>query len=179
MKQGTWSVLLGCHSPIHSIIVFAAWHKLYRHYPNFWQTVCIFLHDIGHWGKNYLDDYELKKQHGELGAKVARFLFGQKGYDLVNGHNSYNSDKRSLLFEPDKYSWVIAPTWWLISNTLFEPKLIRKGNTRKESALMFKNAMKKNMDSGFIELGHEIYLKQWGHYSKPVDKEGGIGRRTG
>ncbi len=28
---------------------------------------------------------------------------------------------------------------------------------------MFKRAMKENMDTGFLELGHEIYLKQWEH----------------
>ncbi len=130
-----------------------------------WQVGCIFLHDIGHWGKQYLDDYEQKKRHGELGAKVAKRLFGQKGYDLVAGHNPYNGSPKSQLHDPDKYSWVIAPTIWMASNTIFEPKLKRKGSTRWESAVMFKQAMKDNMDTGFKELGHEIYLKQWGHNS--------------
>ena len=161
MKQGTWSVLFGCHSPIHSLVVIVAWVKICRSVPSWWQVVCIFLHDIGHWGKDYLDDYEQKKRHGLLGAKIARCLFGQKGYDLIMGHNIYNGSPKSALYEPDKYSWVIAPIWWLISNTYFEPKLKRRGSTRRESALMFKSAMKKNMDSGFKELGHEIYLKQW------------------
>lgn len=165
MRQGSISVLVGCHSPIHSVVVFIAWSKLYHHPPNFWQTICILIHDIGHWGKDYLDDYEQKKRHGELGAKIALFLFGQKGYDLIVGHNPYNGSPRSQLFEPDKYSWVIAPTWWLISNTFFESKLIRKGNTRRESAVMFKQAMKANMETGFKEVAHEIYLKQWGHSS--------------
>ena len=172
MKQGTISVLLGCHSPIHSVIVFVAWCKLYHRPPNFWQTVCILLHDIGHWGKDYLDNYEQKKRHAELGARVARFLFGQKGYDLVIGHNSYSGAPNSSLHGPDKYSWVIAPTWWLISNTLFEPKLQRKGSTRLESAVMFKRAMIENMNTGFKEHGHEIYLKQWGHSLAASRKDG-------
>ncbi len=163
MKQGTVSVLFGCHSPIHSLIVWIAWVKLYKRYPNWWQTICIFLHDIGHWGKDYLDDYEQKKRHGILGARIANFLFGQKGFDLVSGHNPYNGAPKSLLHDPDKYSWVIAPTLWMVTNTWFEPKLQRKGSSRFESALMFKNAMRENMDSGFKELGHEIYLRQWGH----------------
>ena len=164
MKQGTWSVLLGCHSVIHSITVIVAWRKLYGSLPNYWQIGCILLHDIGHWGKDYLDDYELKKRHAELGAKIAGRLFGVKGYGLVNGHNAYNGDTRSQLYTPDKYSWVIAPVWWMMSNCIFEPKLQRKGNTKRQSAVMFKEAMRENMKNGFQEQGHDIYLKQWGHY---------------
>jgi len=164
MKQGTISVIIGCHSPIHSIIVIIAWKELYKHLPNWWQLICIFLHDIGHWGKDYLDNYEEKKRHGELGARIAGQLFGQKGYDLIAGHNSYNGKIKSALYEPDKYSWVIAPVWWMMSNCIFEPKLQRKGCTKRESALMFKEAMKENMNSGFKDIGHEIYMRQWGHY---------------
>ncbi len=170
MKQGTWSVLFGCHSLMHSLVVLVAWIKVYRSFPAFWELVCIFLHDIGHWGKNYLDDYELKKQHGELGAKIARVLFGQKGYDLIIGHNPYNGAPRSRLYMPDKYSWVIVPVWWLVTNQFSEPKLIRKGATRFESARMFKRAMKDNMASGFQEAGHAIYLKQWGHSNEGSDR---------
>ncbi len=163
VKQGSWSVLFGCHSIIHSLVVIVAWRKLYGSFPKWWQLLCIFLHDVGHWGKQYLDDYEAKKQHAILGAKLAKRLFGQKGYDFVAGHNPYNSSPKSQLYDPDKYSWVIAPVWWMMSNTLFEPKLKRKGSTRRESAVMFREAMRENMDSGFKEPGHEIYLKQWGH----------------
>lgn len=172
MKQGTVSVLLGCHSIIHSVVVWIAWYKLYHSVPNLWQTVCILLHDVGHWGKDYLDDYEQKKRHGELGAKIARFLFGQKGYDLVAGHNPYSGAPKSQLYDADKYSWVIAPTWWMMSSCIFERRLQRKGCTKKESALMFKEAMKKNMESGFKELGHEIYMQQWGHYSQSESSAG-------
>jgi len=163
MKQGTASVLFGCHSPIHSIVVLIAWMKLYHKPPNTWQMICIFLHDIGHWGTDYLNDYEAKKKHGELGSRIAKNLFGQKGYDFIAGHNPYSGIPQSLLYEPDKYSWVIAPIWWMITNTWFEPKLKRKGSTRRESAIMFKEAMKNNQKSGFKEQGHEIYLRQWGH----------------
>jgi len=166
MKQGTISVLFGCHSQVHSFIVFLAWKKWYGKWPKLWQLICIIIHDIGHWGKDYLDDYEQKKQHSVLGARIAKALFGQKGYDLVAGHNEYNGHTRSELYYPDKYSWVIAPVWWMMSNCIFEPKLQRKGCSKRESALMFKQAMTENMDSGFAELGHEIYMRQWGHYEK-------------
>ncbi len=164
MKQGTMSVLFGCHSIIHSMMVLIAWRKHYGTYPRFWQILCILLHDIGHWGKNYLDNYEEKKKHSLLGASIAWTLFGDKGYDLIAGHNEYNGHPRSELYWPDKYSWVIAPLWWMESNTFAEPKLIRKNCTRKESAVMFKEAMIKNMKGDFQEQGHDIYLKQWGHY---------------
>jgi len=161
IAQGTVSVLLGCHSPLHSIMVLISWCKLYRRAPNPWQACCIFLHDIGHWGKNYLDNYEGKTHHAELGAKVAGKLFGKKGYDLIIGHCSYNGQARSELYEPDKYSWIIAPLWWMVTNTWFEPKLQRRGNTRRESALMFKEAMRDNQKTGWQKQGHDIYIEQW------------------
>ena len=161
IRQGTWSVLFGCHSTIHSVVVLVAWHRWYGRWPTWWQVGCILLHDIGHWSKDYLNDYEAKKRHADLGAQVAGKLFGEKGYDLVMGHNLYKGQGQSALFFPDKYSWVIAPVWWMITNTWFEPKLVRPGNTRKESALMFKSAMRANMVGGFREQGHDIYLKQW------------------
>ncbi len=163
MRQGTWSVLLGCHSLVHSLVVMIAWRRHHGRWPIWWQVVCILLHDIGHWGKDYLDDYEQKKRHGELGARVAGWLFGKKGRKLVAGHNPYAGEPSSDLYFPDKLSWVIAPTWWMMSNTWFEPKLIRKGSTRRESAMMFKDAMRENMAGGFAERGHDIYLRQWGH----------------
>lgn len=171
MRQGTWSVLFGCHSAAHSIIVIVAWKKIYERWPNWWQFVCILLHDIGHWGKDYLDNYGEKKRHADLGAKVAGALFGDKGYELVAGHNAYKGENRSQLYIPDKYSWVIAPVWWLMSNQIFEPKLIRNGCGRRESAVMFKEAMAENMKSDFQEHGHDIYLRQWGHYRSSEAKD--------
>ncbi len=165
MKQGTMSVLLGCHSPVHSLLVLIAWCKLYRRFPKPWQLICILIHDIGHWGTMYLDNPEEKERHSVLGAKIAGKLFGQRGHDLILGHNSYNGMPRSELYDPDKYSWTIAPIWWMVSNTWFEPKLQRRGSTRRESALMFKRATIENGKTGFQERGYDIYLKQWGHNS--------------
>ena len=104
---------------------------------------------------------EEKKKHGLLGAKVAKWLFGQKGYDLVIGHCLYKGATKSALHDPDKYSWILAPIWWLVSNQIVEPKLRRRGITRRESAQIWKEAMRKNMKEGFKKLGHEIYLEQW------------------
>ena len=162
MKQGTVSVLLGCHSPFHSVLVIVAWRRLYGCWPSWWEVVCIFLHDVGHWGKDYLDDYKLKRHHAELGAKIAGVLLGRKGYDLVLGHNVYSSGiVQSRLYKPDKYSWVIAPLWWMWTNTIFEPRLIRPGRTRMQSVRDFRNAMRRNWFRGLPKQGHDIYLEQW------------------
>ena len=91
---------------------------------------------------------------------MARVLFGQKGFDLVIGHNVYDGNEKSELYAPDKYANVLAPIWWLIAVTIPEPKLIRPNHTRKESALMFRVAVKKNMENGFSKHGHDIYLEQ-------------------
>lgn len=162
MKQGTISVLLGCHSPGHSACVAIAWRRLYGKWPAPWQWACIFVHDLGHWGKDYLDDYAAKKSHWQLGARIAGKLFGLKGYELVAGHCGYNGGPRSLLYEPDKYSWLIAPYWLLWLNTIFEPKLQRPGHTRRQSVRDFVAAMRINWKNGLVKQGHDIYLEQWG-----------------
>ena len=161
MKQGTVSVLFGAHSPVHSLLVLIAWVRLYHSLPKPWELVCIAVHDIGHWGTEYLNDYQAKTGHWKAGASWAYRLFGQKGYDFVAGHCSYNGQTRSALFEPDKYSWVIAPWWWMWTNTLFEPKLIRPGRSRRQSARDFQRAMYENWLVGFPKQGHDIYLEQW------------------
>jgi len=98
-------------------MVIISWKKIYGTLPSWWELVCILIHDIGHLGKDYLDNYEEKKKHAELGSSVAGKLFGMKGYDLVFGHNAYNGQDKSNLYYPDKYSWTIAPIWWMITNT--------------------------------------------------------------
>lgn len=160
MKQGTVSVLFGAHSIIHSLLVVVAWRRLYKHFPCSWELVCIFLHDIGHWGKDYLNDYEEKRHHAELGARVAEALFGERGHKLVFGHNAYiGSGSQSRLYQPDKYSWIIAPIWWIWLTEVIEPKLVHPGRTRIQSARNFKYAMYRNWVKGLPKQGHDIYLE--------------------
>lgn len=161
ISQGTVSVLVGCHSPIHSILVLMAWYKLYRKWPKPWQIVCIFLHDIGHWGKNYLDDYEQKKNHWKQGAHIAGRLFGWDGYYLVASHdvNSVDLDKDSPLYRSDKYSWVMAPYWWQWSNCVFEPNL-RMGHTIKAAIKLFQNQVKKSINTEKFAETHSFYINR-------------------
>lgn len=159
MKQGTISVLVGCHSVIHSILVLRAWRHLYGRWPAFWQFLCIFIHDIGHWGRDYLNDYEQKKVHWVLGAKVAGVLFGFRGFVLVAGHCRYNGFPESPLYKADKYSWIYEPYWWAWWNGLVEPKL-RMGYSMREAYDRFHAQVKENVESGEYRPTHDMYLER-------------------
>jgi len=163
MKQGTVSVLVGVHSPVHSFLVLLSWRKLYGRWPKLWQIGCIFLHDIGHWGQNYLDSQEEKERHWIVGAEIAGVLFGEEGFCLVAGHSSRPDGLGpafsyiSELYKPDKYSWYIAPRWWLWWNCIVEPK-IAMGYSRKEAVRRFKAQVKQSIESGEYRSTHSMYL---------------------
>lgn len=151
MTEGTKSYLFGCHQFLaHPLVVILAWKKLYNTYPKPWEIVCIFLHDVGHIGKNYLSDYEQKKEHWKLGANIAYRLFRSKGFYLVAGHDVNSELPRSQLFWADKYSWLVAPRWWLESNIRVE------GFTYNVDEFLEK--AKENWDKGCPTSTHQVYL---------------------
>ncbi len=157
MKEGTISLLIGCHQFImHPLCVLIAWHKEYRSWPKFWQLVCIFLHDVGHWGLDYLTDPEQKKRHWKLGAYYAYKLFGRKGFFFVAGHVTRSGFPRSKLYIPDKRSWLEAPNWWLKTNSIFEDF----GNWYSENPAEWKNIVRENLDNGCPKGSHELYLER-------------------
>ncbi len=161
ISQGTISVLVGCHSPIHSILVLMAWIKLYKKWPKFWQIVCIFLHDIGHFGLNYLSDYEQKKMHWRRGATIACKLFGSKGFLFVAAHdiNTIHQYNEHPLYRSDRYSWSIAPYCWLYSNCIFEPKL-RMGYTINKAVKIFRDMVRESINTGKFHETHSFFLKR-------------------
>lgn len=159
MKQGTMSILFGCHSPVHSVLVTISWVILHRRLPELWELVCIFLHDVGHVGKNYLSNPDEKSIHWKLGATIAGRLFGPKGYALVAGHSHSSDHPESSLRKPDKYSWYLAPEIWIYSNTVFEPKL-KMGYTRWGAVHHFKNRVMESIESGKFRSTHQIYLER-------------------
>lgn len=116
ISEGTKSVLFGAHSPIHSLFVGIAWRKLYGKWPNWKEWVCIFIHDIGYIGMDYISN-KSNDGHAELGTKLAHRWFGPEYGYLVLGHSSSSRIKfgipKSKLDLPDEYSWVIAPLWWM------------------------------------------------------------------
>jgi len=160
MTQGTKSILFGCHSVVHSLLVVMAWRRLYGSWPKAWQIVCIFLHDIGHFGLNYLDNYEQKKIHWVGGAKIASYLFGLKGFLLCAGHCVHSGVPRSRMYKADKYSWLLAPRWWLLTNTFVEPQLRNGFDSRGDAVDTFREAVRKNIESGTYQETHQFYLQR-------------------
>lgn len=159
MRQGTVSVLFGCHSVMHSILVVLAWRRLYGGWPRLWQVVCIFLHDIGHWGTDYLDNHGEKKEHWILGADIAWDLFGIDAYLFTAGHCVHSGVPESKLYKADKYSYYIAPTWWLWWNSLVEPKLNR-GKSIRVAIRDFRRQVKASIESGEFRESHDMFLER-------------------
>lgn len=159
MKQGTVSWFIGCHSVFHSWLVIRAWHHLYSTWPDGMELVCILVHDIGHIGKQYLDDIEQKKEHWELGARIARSLFGHKGWALVAGHCEYSGAPHSLLYFADKYSWMYEPYWWAWWQGFVEPKL-RMGYSPREAYRRFQEQVHKSIEAGEFKSTHQMYLEK-------------------
>lgn len=159
MKQGTVSVLFGCHSFVHSILVCLAWKRLYSTWPCVWQIVCIFLHDIGHWGTDYLNNHEEKKDHWVFGADIAQKLFGLDAYFFTAAHCTHSGYPESMLYKADKYSYYIAPTWWLWWNSIVEPSL-NGGKSIKAAVREFRAQVKKSIESGEYRESHSMYLER-------------------
>ena len=103
MKTGTKSLLFGVHQLFwHPIVVYIAWLFMYGQ-PSFKELICIFIHDWGYIGKPNLDGKE-GLLHPELGAKIARTLFGDKYYYLCAGHS--RSYSKLINIEPSKLCWA-------------------------------------------------------------------------
>lgn len=165
MTQGTKSYLFGCHQFfLHPLFVLIAWYCHYKSFPKAWQVVCIFLHDIGICGRQYLENNQ-KDGHWERGAFVAYKLFGLKGYKFCRGHsdeyeNSLNlaiqtpkRTLRSVLFIPDKISFLYAPKFWIRYCQKFE------GFDKLCTADSWLNKVRANMAAGFPRDSHEIYME--------------------
>lgn len=157
--QGTLSILLGAHSPIHYFCVLLSWKIIYHKWPCFYEFVCIFIHDIGHFGLNYLDSQAEKDLHWYLGARIARFLFGQKGYNMIAGHDRSSGYPESKLYRADKYAWFICPRWVLVWNCFVEPKLAM-GYTWRDGIKLFTKQVKKSIESGEFRSTHEFYVER-------------------
>ena len=71
MQVGTKSILFGVHNFLwHPFTVILAWIELYG-LPNWKELVCIFIHDIGYWGKPNMDGKE-GEHHPEWAASWAK-----------------------------------------------------------------------------------------------------------
>jgi hypothetical protein len=170
MKEGTRSVLFGCHNPLfHGLCVLAAWRITYKSWPKWWQIICIFVHDVGVWGRQYLSDDTAKKGHWELGARWSMLIVHRlstmrrkhylmhRAWQLCAGHAPNESGYvRSELWLPDKKSWLIAPMVWLWWNYYVEWHGKGIGVTRPPEwrKMVAENLRVKNPIGN-----HELYIK--------------------
>lgn len=116
MKIGTRSVLFGVHQFLwHPWTVGRAWRRLYGVWPTWREWVCIFVHDLGYWGKPNIDGPE-GRTHPEFGADLAGRLLGPKYGNLTLYHSreysKFYGGRPSLLCWADKYSVWCEPAWF-------------------------------------------------------------------
>lgn len=130
MKTGTKSVLFGVHAFwYHPITVWLAWRKLYGRWPGFWESIAIFVHDLGYFGKAKMDSTE-GEWHPIVGARLLHKLYmhTHRGNDaqeraeelfwFVLLHSRYLSARLckqpSDLCWADKLSMSFDPAWWYL-----------------------------------------------------------------
>jgi len=173
MTEGTRSYLIGCHQfLLHPLWVLLAWRFEYKSWPKWWELICIFLHDIGICGRQYLSDDKAKKGHWMLGAwwtylivwKLSRNPYlGHSAAWTCAGHCPEESSilphlpvQESKLSIADKRSWLVAPVYWMWWNYFVD---LRRKNTEitppKWKKLVAKN-LKRERPLG----SHELYLRE-------------------
>jgi hypothetical protein len=134
MKVGSKSLLFGVHQALwHPITVARAWRFLYGRWPNRYEWICIFCHDLGYWGKPNMDGEE-GQTHPEAGALLAGRLCYQlaklsQGREYAERnkmefvklclfHSRYYAKRAeqpvSDLFLPDKLSVLFEPRWFYV-----------------------------------------------------------------
>ncbi len=174
MKQGTKSILFGCHQFIwHPLFVIIGWTLYHNRFPKFWELICIIVHDWGIWGINYLDDPKNKLDHPRFGANIAEKYLGKKAWQLIGGHslefiNSFNKflastsplaceDKTlpwlkiSDLFYADKYSWLLIPNFILSWQYYIEKFRLSENNKIVRDMAITCLHNKKDMHKEFID----------------------------
>ncbi len=125
IKTGTKSLLFGAHHIlIHPIFVAAAWTRLYGFPRDPRLHLCFFVHDLGYWRLERLDD-EAGERHVEFGANLMGRLFGPPWRDLCLYHSRYYAQKQgeaiSRLCVADKLAMLLEPAW------LYLPRVLASG----------------------------------------------------
>lgn len=150
MTEGTKSYLFGCHHFFfHPLWVMIAWIKHFKCLPRWWEFVCIILHDIGIYGKNYLSGD--KSGHWVRGAVIADKLFGLKGFMLIAGHTTESRFPKSKLFRADKESWLIAPKLWMWWNHFLE-------DFGSINPTKWRGLVKENLNRRHPKDSHQLFL---------------------
>lgn len=148
MKIGTRSILFGVHQFFwHPLTVGLAWRRLYGCWPTWREWICIFVHDLGYWGKPNLDGPE-GRTHPELGAYMVHRLLGHPYDQLTLFHSReyarLKGQEPSPLCWADKYSVWCEPRWFYLlraklSGEAREFKANAPEHVRRESDLFWLN----------------------------------------
>lgn len=167
MKEGTKSVLFGCHNPvIHGIFVLLTWKLEYKVWPKWWELIGIFLHDIGVWGRQYLSNDTAKVGHWQRGAywtsKIVSKLGGSArlSYSFVAGHCPEESYyPKSKLWKADKRVWLVTPIFILWWNYWVEWSGSGLGVTRPP---LWRKLVEENLRKPEPIGNHELYMQHRG-----------------
>ena len=166
ISQGTISWIFGYHNIAHTFFVYLAWLKLYKKHPTIEELFCIFIHDIGYCGRNYLSE-KTHENHECLGAKIAGRLFGETARILCMEHRKFNGK----LEIPDEYSHILMPTWIVRIQAFFEQPH-RWGLMSPEQWKTYnikRNQIRKNggvMQGQFKDIFKKPCEKRGGHQNK-------------
>jgi len=129
MKKGTKSVLFGVHCFfIHPFFVAWAWTRLYGFPFDIRLWVAFFVHDLGYWGCDNMDD-EKGEMHPYLGARIMHRLFDKKNlaynqaeadeeftwHNFTLYHSRFLAKKNNARFSrlcvADKLAIILTPKW--------------------------------------------------------------------
>lgn len=135
LPVGRRSVLFGTHQFLwHPLTVYIAWWWLYG-WPDWKETVCIFVHDWGYWSMPNMDGQE-GGRHPELGANLAGRWFGPEYQELCLYHSRHYAKtagrQPSKLCWADKFSIGYEPRWFYLLRAVAsgEIKEYRQNATR-------------------------------------------------
>ena len=167
MTEGTKSYLIGCHQFFwHPLWVLMAWRLEYKSWPKWWEIICIFLHDVGICGREYLSDDSAKRGHWKMGADLSEIIICRITGDcrlsfhadfLCGGHAPKESGySESRLFRPDKRSHLVCPKWlqWWQHWVEFDKAGIKVTTPPVWRKLVAENLKRKNPTGS-----HELYIK--------------------
>ena len=149
ISAGTKSLLFGVHQFLyHPLTVGLAWRKLFGVWPTRREWVCIFVHDIGYFGKPNMDGPE-GRTHPEAGADIAGYLLGTHYGNFTLYHSReyaklYGNEGPSLLAWADKYCVCVEPRWFYLlrarlSGEIKEYKANAPEHVRHQSDLYWLN----------------------------------------
>lgn len=172
MKIGTKSVLFGAHCFfLHPWFVAYAWYKLYGFPFDIRLWCAFFLHDIGYIGKPNMDGDE-GELHPYSGAKIMRFLFGEKWYEFTLYHSRFlakkNGAQYSRLCVADKLAISLTPEW------LYLPMVKVTGEIReymKDAERNSNGNIKVTTSAKVWYRGVQNYVSKWVEEHKEIKED--------